>query len=124
MLLLGLLGIGAIATAIDAPITSVTVYSDQARVVRTAQVTVAGTQRVDLPPLRGAVDAASIRVEAEGAEVARVDLRPVSPEALLATEARKVLDALDRLEDQLARTRSEQVAVSAQLAALQGLRPS
>ena len=124
MLLLGLLGIGAIATAIDAPITSVTVYSDQARVVRTAQVTVAGTQRVELPPLRGAVDAASIRVEAEGAEVARVDLRPVSPEALLATEARKVLDALDRLEDQLARTRSEQGAVSAQLAALQGLRPS
>jgi hypothetical protein len=124
MLLFGLLGIGAIATAIDAPITSVTVYSDQARVVRTAQLTVSGTQRVELPPLHSAVDAASIRVEAEGAEVARVDLRPVSPEALLATEARKVLDALDRLDDQLSRTRSEQAACSAQLSALQGLRPS
>lgn len=124
MLLLGLLGIGALATAIDAPITSVTVYSDQARVVRTAQLTVAGTQRVELPPLRGAVDAASIRVEAEGAEVALVDLRPVSPEAVLATEARKVLGALDRLDDQLVRTRSERVAYSAQLAALQGLRPA
>lgn len=124
MLLLGLLGIGAIATAIDAPITSVTVYSDQARVVRTAQLTVSGTQRIELPPLRGAVDAESIRVEAEGAEVARVDLRPVSPEALLASEARKVLDALDRLDDQLARTRSERAACSTQLSALQGLRPS
>jgi hypothetical protein len=63
-------------------------------------------------------------VEAEGAEVARVDLRPVSAEALLATEARKVLDALDRLDDQLTRTRFERSACSAQLSALQGLRPS
>jgi len=124
MLLLGLLGVGAIATAIDAPITSVTIYSDQARVVRTAQLTVAGTQRVELPQLRGAVDADSIRVEAEGAEVARIDLRTVSPEALLATEARKVLDALDRLDDQLSRTHAERSACSSQLSTLQGLRPS
>ena len=123
MLLIGLLGVGALATAIDAPITSVTVYSDQARVVRTAQLTVSGSQRVELPTLRGPVDASSVRVEAEGAEVARVDLRPVSPETLLATEARKVLDTLDRVEDQLTRTRSERGAVNAQLSALQGLRP-
>lgn len=123
MLLLGLLGFGALATAVDAPITSVTVYSDQARVVRTAQLTLSGAQRVELPLLRGPVDASSVRVEAEGAEVSRVDLRPVSPETLLATEARKVLDALDRLEDQLTRTRSEREACSAQLSALQGLRP-
>ncbi len=124
MLVLGLLGFGALATAIDAPITSVTVYSDQARVVRTAQLTVSGTQRVELPTLLGAVDASSIRVEAEGAEVARVDLRPVSPDALTATEARKVLDALERLEDQLARNRAEREACSAQLTALQALRPT
>ncbi|HYH99629.1 DUF4139 domain-containing protein [Hyalangium sp.] len=122
MLLLGFLGVGAIATAIDAPITSVTLYSDQARVVRTAQLTVSGSLRVELPTLAGAVDSSSIRVEAEGAEVARVDLRPVSPEVLIATEARKVLDALDRLDDQLARTQAERVAVSAQLSYLQGLR--
>lgn len=123
MLLLGLLGFGALATALDAPITSVTVYSDQARVVRTAQLTLTGSQRVELPLLRGPVEASSVRVEAEGAEVARVDLRTVSPETLLATEARKVLDTLDKLEDQLSRTRSEREACSAQLAALQGLRP-
>jgi hypothetical protein len=123
MLLLGLLGFGTLAAAIDAPITSVTVYSDQARVVRTAQLTLSGSQRVELPLLRGAVEASSIRVEAEGAEVSRVDLRPVSPEALIATEARKVLDTLDRLEDQLARTRSEREACRAQLSSLQSLRP-
>ena len=91
MLLLGLLSVGVLTTAVDAPITSVTVYSDRARVVRTAQLTVSGTQRVELPPLRGGVDAASIRVEAEGAEVTRVDLRTLSAEALTTSEARKVL---------------------------------
>ena len=93
MLLLGILSVGAFTNAVDAPITSVTVYSDRARVVRTAQLTVSGTQRVELPTLRGTVDASSIRVEAEGAEVTRVDLRPVGPEALVPSEARKVLDA-------------------------------
>jgi len=124
MLLLGLLSVGVLTTAVDAPITSVTVYSDRARVVRTAQLTVSGTQRVELPPLRGGVDAASIRVEAEGAEVTRVDLRTLSAEALTTSEARKVLDALDRLDDQLVRTGTERDAASAQLAALQGLRPA
>lgn len=122
--MLGLLSFAALATAIDAPITSVTVYSDQARVVRTAQLTVSGTQRVELPTLLGAVDSSSIRVEAEGADVARVDLLPVSPEALIPTEARKVLDALDRLEDQLARNRGEREACIAQLNTLQALRPA
>jgi hypothetical protein len=124
MLLLGLLSVGALTTAVDAPITSVTVYSDRARVVRTAQLNVSGTQRIELPALRGTVDSASIRVEAEGAEVTRVDLRHLSAEALTTTEARKVLDALDRLDDQLARTRAEREAVNLQLTALQGLRPT
>jgi uncharacterized protein (TIGR02231 family) len=124
MLLLGLLSVGALATAVEAPITSVTVYSDRARVVRTAQLTVTGTQRIELPALHGSVDGSSIRVEAEGAVITRVDLRALSAEALTTVEARKVLEALDRLDDQLARTRSEREAANAQLAALQGLRPT
>ncbi len=124
MLLLGLLSVGALTAAVEAPIASVTVYSDRARVVRTAQLNVSGTQRIELPPLRGTVDSGSIRVEAEGAEVTRVDLRALSAEALTTTEARKVLDTLDRLDDQLARTRAERDAASAQFSALQGLRPT
>jgi hypothetical protein len=124
MLLLGLLSVGALTTAVEAPITSVTVYSDRARVVRTAQLNVSGTQRIELPALRGTVDSSSIRVEAEGAEVTRVDLRTLSAEALTTTEARKVLDALDKLDDQLARTRTERDAASSQLSALQALRPT
>jgi hypothetical protein len=123
MLLLGILSVGALTAAVEAPITSVTVYSDRARVVRTAQLTVSGTQRIELPALHGSVDSSSIRVEAEGAEVTRVDLRALSAEALTTADARKVLEALDRLDDQLARTRAEREAASAQLSALQGLRP-
>jgi hypothetical protein len=124
MLLLGLLSVGALTTAVDAPITSVTVYSDRARVVRTAQLTVSGTQRIELPALQGSVDGSSIRVEAEGAEVTRVDVRPLSAEALTTADARRVLDALDRLDDQLSRARAEREAASAQLGALLGLRPA
>ncbi|HVG62941.1 MAG TPA: mucoidy inhibitor MuiA family protein, partial [Hyalangium sp.] len=125
MLLIGLLGIGAVvAGAVEAPITSVTVYSDRVRVVRTAHLTVSGTQRVELPLLHGGVDATSVHVEAQGAEVTRVDLRPVSAEAFATDEARKVLEALDTLDDQLARNQAEREAYRSQLAAFEGLLPT
>ncbi|WP_224371040.1 mucoidy inhibitor MuiA family protein [Hyalangium versicolor] len=124
MMLLGLLGIGMLVTgAVDAPITSVTVYSDRVRVERTAHLTLSGTQRVALPLLRGGVDPASIRVEAQGAEVTRVDLRSVSEDAFVPAEARKELDALDTLDAQLERNRAEREVCSAQIAALGGLQP-
>jgi len=111
-------------TAVDAPVTSVTVYSDRARVVRTARVGLSGTQRVELPLLYGAVDPASIRVEAQGAEVTRVDIRSVEPEALPATEARRLVTELERLDDQLSQVRAEREAYSAQLTALGKVRPT
>ncbi|HYO67433.1 MAG TPA: DUF4140 domain-containing protein, partial [Archangium sp.] len=111
-------------TAVDAPVTSVTVYSDRARVVRTARVALSGTQRVELPLLYGSVDPASIRVEAQGAEVTRVDIRRVESEALPATEARRLVTELERLDDQLAQVRVEREAYTAQLTALGQVRPS
>jgi hypothetical protein len=111
-------------TAVDAPVTSVTVYSDRARVVRTARVALSGTQRVELPLLYGSVDPASIRVEAQGAEVTRVDIRPVESEALPATLASKLVTELERLDDQLAQVRAEREAYTAQLTALGRVRPS
>jgi hypothetical protein len=110
--------------AVDAPVTSVTVYSDRARVVRTARVALSGTQRVELPLLYGSVDPASIRVEAQGAEVTRVDIRPVESEALPATEARRLVTELERLDDQLSQVRAEREAYTAQLTALGQVRPS
>lgn len=109
--------------AVEAPITSVTVYSDRARVVRTARLNLSGTQRVELPLLPPSVNASSIRVEAQGAEVTGVDIRPVAPESLPPDEARKRLDELERLEDRLAQLSSEREAVSAQLSSLGRVRP-
>ncbi|MFE8602581.1 mucoidy inhibitor MuiA family protein [Archangium violaceum] len=111
-------------TAVDAPVTSVTVYSDRARVVRTARVALSGTQRVELPLLYGSVDPASIRVEAQGAEVTRVDIRPVESEALPATAASKLVTALERFDDQLVQVRAEREAYTAQLTSLGQVRPS
>ncbi|WPB78593.1 mucoidy inhibitor MuiA family protein [Archangium violaceum] len=111
-------------TAVDAPVTSVIVYSDRARVVRTARVALSGTQRVELPLLYGSVDPASIRVEAQGAEVTRVDIRPVESEALPATAASKLVTELERLDDQLVQVRAEREAYTAQLTSLGQVRPS
>src|SRR5687768_10384054 len=119
MPVIGLSALSALwLAAVDAPVTSVTVYSDRARVVRTARVALSGTQRVELPPLFGTVDPASIRVEAQGAEVMRVDIRSMESEALPATEARRLVTELERLDDQLVQVRAEREAYTTQLAAL------
>ncbi|HSP81592.1 MAG TPA: DUF4139 domain-containing protein, partial [Myxococcaceae bacterium] len=123
--LLGLSALGALwLAAVDAPVDSVTVYSDRARVVRTARLSVSGSQRVELPLLLGAGDPSSIRVEDEGAEVVSVDLRPVDEEALPTTEARRLVAELERLEDQLAQARAEREVYAGQLAALGRVKPT
>ena len=123
-----LFGLGLVATSVfhataEAPITAVTVYSDRARVVRTATLNVSGSQRVELPRLPDLVDPDSIRVEAQGAEVSSVDVRPASAPPFPQQEARKLLDALDRVDDTLARVHAERAAFTLQLAALRKVQP-
>ncbi|WP_163998749.1 mucoidy inhibitor MuiA family protein [Pyxidicoccus caerfyrddinensis] len=121
MLLLGLASLLHATT--EAPISAVTVYSDRARVVRTASITVSGTQRVELPRLPDFVDPDSIRVEAQGAEVSSVDVRPASAPPFPQQEARKLLATLDGLDDDLARAEAERAAVGLQLEALRQVQP-
>src|SRR5205823_8467287 len=118
-----LLALGALLAA-DAPVSSVTVYSDRARVTRTATVSVSGTQKIELPLLNEKADASSIRVEAQGADVARVDIERLEDDQLPADEARKLLDQLDKLDDDLARVRAEAAAYSAPPQPLERLSPS
>jgi hypothetical protein len=120
---LGLAAASLLNATAEAPITSVTVYSDRARVVRTATLTVSGTQRVELPRLPDLVDPDSIRVEAQGAEVSFVDVRKASAPPFPQQEARKLLETLDRLDDTLARVEAERAAYSLQLTALRGVQP-
>lgn len=118
----------------EAPITAVTVYSDRARVTRSAKVTMPGGaegQRVQLPILMQTVDPASIRVEVQGAgkgdiAVQRIEIGHVEASELPLPmgEAEKLLADLDRVDDQLAQAQSEQAAYSAQLRLLGRVLPS
>lgn len=87
--------------AVDAPVTEVTVFSDRARVTRTATVALDGTKALELPPLPDTVDAASLQVEAQGATVVRVDLSPLRPEEMPKDQARAFLEKLSALDDRI-----------------------
>ncbi|MCP3061272.1 mucoidy inhibitor MuiA family protein [Myxococcus sp. K38C18041901] len=107
----------------EAPITDVTVYSDRARVVRTASLQLSGAERLELPLLPEAVDPSSIQVEAEGARVASVEVRPAQPPPFPVEEATLLLATLDRLGDELARVTAEHQAHQRQVAALGRIQP-
>jgi len=111
------------APRVDAPITAVTVYADRARVTRSAHVAGTGRRRVELPLLPERVNPATIRVEADGAEVARVDVARATEEEFPVDEARALLAQLEALDDRLARNRAEREAWAAQRDAARNLKP-
>src|SRR5256885_15701202 len=78
------------AVSVDAPVSAVTVYSDRARVVRSAKVSGSGARRVEIVVPQRA-DPASIRVEADGAQVTRVEIARLDEAQFPADEARKLL---------------------------------
>jgi N-terminal domain of unknown function (DUF4140) len=110
--------------AVDAPVTSVTVYSDRARVTRTASLTVSGVQNVELPLLLDRVDPATIRLEATGAEVRRVELTTLGEDELPADEARKLVSELEKLDDQVKKVDRDRQAYASQLEDLHRLSPA
>ncbi|WAM27455.1 mucoidy inhibitor MuiA family protein [Myxococcus sp. NMCA1] len=121
---LGLMAVGVLGATLDAPVTSVTVYSDQAQVVRSGSLTVSGSRRVTFPQLPKNVDTDSIRVEAEGAEVSHVDVRIVKGESFSHDEARKLIASMEEIDAALARITAERNVHHAQIEALRRVRPS
>lgn len=110
------------AVSVDAPVSAVTVYSDRARVERSANVGGSGQRRVEIvvPPR---ADPDSIRVETDGAQVTRVEIARLDEAQFPADEARKLLTELETLDDKLARNRAEHDAWAAQLQAARSLKP-
>lgn len=123
MILAALAALTLVAAPVEAPVEAATVFSSGARLTRTAQVTLHGTTAVELPLLPDSIDPASIRIEAEGAEVKRVDISRVDQAALPVGEARTLLDALDALDDRLAQARGEAEARSEMVHLVGQLRP-
>jgi hypothetical protein len=92
---------GAAAAGVDAPVTSVTVYSDRAQVTRMAALTLSGRSLVAFPVLPARVLPASIRLEAIGGEVESLTVVPVTEDELPVDEARALLAAIDQLDRQI-----------------------
>ncbi|NNB84195.1 DUF4139 domain-containing protein [Corallococcus exiguus] len=92
---LGVLLVGVLGAAVEKEDTTVTVYKDRTLVERTTTMNLAGTERVVWPLLMGKVEATSVRVQTEGAEVQRVELRPTYVPAFTAEEAHAALEALE-----------------------------
>jgi uncharacterized protein DUF4139/uncharacterized protein DUF4140 len=117
-----LLSLAALAS-IDAPVREVTVYSDRARVVRAASLTVNGVQTVELPLLLETVDTNTLRVEAQGAEVRRVDVAFVDAQDVPADEAKALLAKLEQLDDQIALAGAQRSISQAQVQSLEQVAP-
>jgi hypothetical protein len=112
-----------IAKPLEAPITAVTVFSDRARVTRTANVP-ASTSQAELPLLLDNVDPSSLRVESTGAEVKRVDIAHVDAEDFPADEARRLLGEMERVEDARRLASGERDVYDAVLSTVRALAPA
>lgn len=110
--------------AVQAPITSVTVYGDRARVVRATSFALTGVQTVEFPLLHGNVDPASIQVEATGAQVQRVDIELAEAAAFASDAARKATAALEQIDDRLALAKAERDARELQIRELRAVAPT
>ena len=119
-------GAGAIESmlAVEAPITSVVVYSDRARVTRSARLKLAGTQQVALPLLQGSVEPSSVRLESQGADVLRIETTYVDASDLPEDEAQRLLKSLEKVDDDLTRLQGEQEVYRAQVGLLQRILPA
>jgi len=119
-------------SSLGAPITGVTVYSDRARVVRSARLQLGGdgVERFVLPLLPPRIDASSIRIDARPAgdkgevDVERVEITRVTGSELSADETQGLLDSLEQLDDQLARLNEERAVYQSHLELLGRLTPA
>ncbi len=98
-----------VVNAVDAPVRRVTVFSDQARVVRVAEVAPTGgsKQRLEFPLLPASVDQNSIRVESQGVDLQGVTIEPVKPEVFRTAEAKALVQAIDANRLEVSRLRAE-----------------
>jgi hypothetical protein len=117
----------AVVTAANAPVVSVTVFNDRARVVREAKLNVHGSERFALALLPDSVEPSSIRLELVDAPhattVQRVDLVHLDTDAFPEDDARKLLDQLDEADDRINLVYRERALVRAQQIQLQSVRP-
>lgn len=113
------------ATAVEAPITEVTVYSDRARIVRAARApSGAGVVALRFPDLPGALQIDSLRLTATGGKVLRVEATPVQRSRRSIDQVDALLDAIEAKQDQLDLIRGRRTVHAAEAKALAALAPA
>jgi hypothetical protein len=115
---------GTAPAAVQAPVTAATVFSDRARITRTAELPLAGHTLVTFPVLPARVLPESIRLEATGGEVETLTVVPVREDELPLDEVRELLAELDRLDAQIDLAHAEGTALGQIRDALAALVPS
>lgn len=86
---------------LELPVREVTVFSDRARIVRRADAKLEpGTQSVRLPLLPSTIDPASVRLDATGARVLRVEVQRAVEGEFPRVEAEAMLRRLELLGDE------------------------
>lgn len=113
------------AVTVDAPITAVTVYSDRARVTRTARAPAGkGVVALRFPDLPGALALDSLRMTASGGRVIRVEANPVQRSRRSIDQVDALLDAIEVGQDKAMALAMQQLVLDAESAMLRKLRPA
>jgi len=114
-----------IAASVEAPIDHVEVFSDRARVTRSARLPLkAGVNTLKLPDLPGATWMDTLRASAQGAKVLRVEAIPVQRERIGIDQVEALLVRLEGEADALAALDARITALQVQLQAVIGLQPA
>lgn len=109
---------------LELPVRDVTVFSDRARVTRRAEVKLeSGERRVRLPYLPATLEPGSVRLEATGAKVVRLEVVAAERAEFPRGEAFELLKVLERLKEEAQALRDEAEPLRRERAMLLGLRP-
>ena len=112
------------ATVVDAPIETVQVFSDRARVTRRARVQApAGVTAFRLPDLPGATWLDTVRAAGAGVSVLRVEAIPVTRDRYSIDQVEGLLVQMEALTDEIARLDAKLQSLGVQYSAVNGLRP-
>ncbi|MBI5543099.1 MAG: mucoidy inhibitor MuiA family protein [Deltaproteobacteria bacterium] len=106
------------------PVHQVTVFSDRARVTRQGEVTFEAAEATRLALLPPTLDVESIRLEAEGAQVKRVEVRRAGLEEFPRSEAEQLIREIEGARDSVQALEEKRQALLRERFLLQGLRPS
>ncbi|MFN3201493.1 MAG: DUF4139 domain-containing protein [Bradymonadia bacterium] len=112
------------ASPVEAPIDEVVVFSDRARITRRGMLAPGkGMRTLRLPDLPGGTQLNTIRLEARGARVLRLEAAPIEQDQVAIAEVETLLKDIEGLDDQLVGLRMAEQVLLAEVALLDRLTP-